>query len=344
MTDAATVPGLVQIGETLRAAREVRGLSPDQAAARLRCDVRVIEALEAGRFADVGPPVFARGHLLRYAELLGEPGDAMVAAWAQVAGSTAAGELMADTHPRPVRDLRQVRRRLVAGTAILCATIVAAWSLQQFGTPTRRPDARAAAETVASSAVAGPRRAALEQPPGSASSPSSTLAQAQPPAPVEQQARASVPDPSLTPSSAAPAPAGARAANARLATATPPAARPSARDVLAPPAPAASGRDATNAAAQTGSSARLAVTASEESWLEVYDRRNRRLFFGVARPGALVDVRGNLPLRVVVGNVPATTFEVDGRRVEVPREAMRGRRAATFRVGPDGRLSAWPRA
>jgi cytoskeleton protein RodZ len=91
-------------------------------------------------------------------------------------------------------------------------------------------------------------------------------------------------------------------------------------------------------------SARLAVTASEESWLEVYDRRNRRLYFGVARPGALVDVRGNLPLRVVVGNAPATTFEVDGRRVEVPREAMRGRRAATFRVGPDGRLSAWPRA
>ncbi len=127
MSESETLPGLVQIGETLRAARENRALSLDQAAARLRCDVRVVEALEAGRFADVGPAVFARGHLLRYAEMLGEPGEAMVAEWAALADGASAGELMADSHPRRVRDLRVVRRRLVGGTALLCVAIVAAW-------------------------------------------------------------------------------------------------------------------------------------------------------------------------------------------------------------------------
>ena len=345
MTDTETVPGLLQIGETLRAARDGRGLSLDQAAARLRCDVRVLESLEAGRFADVGPPVFARGHLLRYAEMLGESGEAMLAAWTQSAdGTSAASELLSDQHPRRVRDLRQVRRRLVTGTALLCIAIVAVWGLQQLGARSRAASTSTASAAdarsfpAASNAAPGAPAPLLtrDTPAGGTAATPAEPADAAVAAAVEQSVADAVAPATPQPASVTPGLAGTAS--------TPVAKEP------ASPASAAPARDGARLAAAEPTDAaavrlaRLAVTASADTWLEIYDRRNRRLFFGVARPGTMVDVRGGLPLRVVVGNVPAATFELDGRRLDVPREAMRGRRAATFRVGPDGRPSAVPRA
>jgi cytoskeleton protein RodZ len=61
------------IGRQLRAARERMGLGVSQAAEQLHVDVNVIDALETGRFQSLGAPVYVRGHLRHYAELLGEP-------------------------------------------------------------------------------------------------------------------------------------------------------------------------------------------------------------------------------------------------------------------------------
>ncbi|MGB6605215.1 MAG: helix-turn-helix domain-containing protein, partial [Steroidobacteraceae bacterium] len=61
------------IGARLRAAREKRGLTVLQAAEKLHVDARVLEALETGDFAALGAPVYVRGHLRHYAELVGEP-------------------------------------------------------------------------------------------------------------------------------------------------------------------------------------------------------------------------------------------------------------------------------
>ena len=58
-------------GEMLRAERERRGYSVQQAAEELHLDAWVIEAIEANRFEALGAPVYARGHLRKYAALLG---------------------------------------------------------------------------------------------------------------------------------------------------------------------------------------------------------------------------------------------------------------------------------
>jgi cytoskeleton protein RodZ len=68
----ATEAGGVGIGARLRAARERRALTVLQAAEKLHVDARILEALEAENFAPLGADVYARGHLKRYAELLGE--------------------------------------------------------------------------------------------------------------------------------------------------------------------------------------------------------------------------------------------------------------------------------
>ena len=67
----AAVSGSDTPGGMLRAERERRGYSVQYAAEDLHLDVWVIEALEANRFAALGAPVYAKGHLRRYAMLLG---------------------------------------------------------------------------------------------------------------------------------------------------------------------------------------------------------------------------------------------------------------------------------
>jgi cytoskeleton protein RodZ len=60
------------IGTRLRGAREKKGLTILQAAEKMHVDARILESLEAEDFAALGAPVYARGHLRHYAELVGE--------------------------------------------------------------------------------------------------------------------------------------------------------------------------------------------------------------------------------------------------------------------------------
>ena len=58
-------------GGMLRVGRERRGYSVQHVAEELHLDIRVIEALETNRFEALGAPVYARGHLRKYATILG---------------------------------------------------------------------------------------------------------------------------------------------------------------------------------------------------------------------------------------------------------------------------------
>jgi cytoskeletal protein RodZ len=58
-------------GELLRRERERRAISVQQAAEDLHLDTAIVEAIEANKFAVLGAPVYARGHLRKYAARLG---------------------------------------------------------------------------------------------------------------------------------------------------------------------------------------------------------------------------------------------------------------------------------
>lgn len=60
----------LQPGEKLRLAREARGLSVDDVAARLKLNEKKINAMEQGDVAGIATPVFATGYLRTYARLL----------------------------------------------------------------------------------------------------------------------------------------------------------------------------------------------------------------------------------------------------------------------------------
>lgn len=69
-TEATEDPG-PQGGERLRAAREEQQISLLEIAKELHLDEHKVRALEANDFATLGAPVFAKGHLRKYSELVG---------------------------------------------------------------------------------------------------------------------------------------------------------------------------------------------------------------------------------------------------------------------------------
>lgn len=133
---ASTAPA--SIGEQLARAREAAGLTMAAAAARLRCDESIVIALEAERFGELGAPVFAQGHLRRYADSLGLPVDALLAQWnSRHAAAVAAPDLTQVPRPnRPVRivDPGKFARPLAVAAAAVVITLAAWWVLQGAGT------------------------------------------------------------------------------------------------------------------------------------------------------------------------------------------------------------------
>lgn len=120
--DAVSEEETGSIGKQLRAARERMGLGVAQAAEQLHVDENVITALETGKFQVLGPPVYVRGHLRHYAELVGEPS----ASGRYESLSALPPDLTTGPH-RPARQSPPRRRWPLVVFAIVLLLAAAAW-------------------------------------------------------------------------------------------------------------------------------------------------------------------------------------------------------------------------
>jgi cytoskeleton protein RodZ len=132
----------VGIGARLRAGRERSGLTLLQVAERLHVDSKVIEALEAERFDSLGAPVFARGHMKHYAELVGEQPAQLQGMFAESARTIPPPDL---THFPKVRRPGDSRKLVAPGVVGLIAIAIAGgvWIVLQLS----RGPAQQAVET-----------------------------------------------------------------------------------------------------------------------------------------------------------------------------------------------------
>ena len=83
---------------------------------------------------------------------------------------------------------------------------------------------------------------------------------------------------------------------------------------------------------------RLKLDLTNDSWIEIYDSRDKKLFYDVASAGSVQTVSGRGPLRVVLGNAAGVTVEVDGQAREIPAGAVDGE-GARFVVNRSGSLA-----
>lgn len=120
----------VSIGQQLRAARERMGLGLVQAAEQLHVDTVVIESLESGHFVALGAPVFVRGHLGRYAQLVGESPEDLQARYAALQESSLSPDLTAVPH-LPAQVMRGPRSRwpLVLLFFLLAIAVAVWWAM-----------------------------------------------------------------------------------------------------------------------------------------------------------------------------------------------------------------------
>ncbi|MGH8177312.1 MAG: helix-turn-helix domain-containing protein [Steroidobacter sp.] len=122
-------------GELLRRERARRQLSIQQAAEELHLDTWMIEAIEADRFAALGPPVYAKGHLRKYAALLGLPAETVIERYAALTDTPVVPTPIPVSVNAPVRTRRISLRIPLFVVASLLASGVAWWVFQWLMQP-----------------------------------------------------------------------------------------------------------------------------------------------------------------------------------------------------------------
>ena len=112
-------------GERLRAARRENDISVRDIAKELHLDESKVRALEENSFEALGAPVFAKGHLRKYAELVGVPIDDILADYYQLNRSAGAPPVVGPKKSMP-RDI-SLGPWIVGGLLIALVAAAAYW-------------------------------------------------------------------------------------------------------------------------------------------------------------------------------------------------------------------------
>ena len=277
-SDTEAAPAAPSIGERLRSARVARGWSAQEVAGRLRIRPALIEALEREDYAPFGAPAYARGQLRNYARLLGLDDAALLQGFSSPAGDSAGKPL------RRAPELHPGRPRLVrmGGLAIVLALAVLGALWAGAGRGPRPPSGEQEATRDATQTAAAP------QPSGAG--------QAADNRPPDVTAGPLPSEPAVTPAET----------TAQTSPAPPPAA------VSSSPAAHGPAQDA------SGTDAELRLRSRSISWVEVTDHGGQRLLYELVSPGPERSVRGQPPLRVLLGNAAAVDVLYNGAPVSLP--------------------------
>jgi cytoskeleton protein RodZ len=303
------------LGQRLKAERERRGMSTQKIANGMHLDEWVIDALEAGDYQRIGPSVYAKGHLKKYASLLGISSEAP-------ASDTRPAAPAPGAYPPPIMRLDAPkdghaawpRIGTVAAAAILAGGVFW-WREAHHGNiaavvpppPPTRADAPAGA---AAEDAAAPAEESADS--SDAAAPEMTAGAANPPPVVQGAAAPAV----LTKAASAPG---------------------------APAAAIAAGPIAPSAAELTPGvgKARMRLSFSADSWVDIRDYSGKRIFEGNGRANSVKTVTGMAPFRVYLRSASGVQLQLNDRAVAIGRQFISGDEAR-FEAGADGVLRREP--
>ncbi|TFH86993.1 helix-turn-helix domain-containing protein [Billgrantia azerbaijanica] len=336
-TDAADVTPQASPGEQLKREREAQGLSRDDVATALNLRPAVVAGLEEDRFDEVPIAAYRRGYLRAYARLLGIEERPVLDAY-----TSRFGHEEPPQHTTPVQ-VTKPPSRLGAWLFKLASLLVIAgligltllwWQSRGGGepldlgdnspitvdgldgTPTLieeplAPDdetlpplpeegvdalgdeaSQAVTEEAMPSEEVAPDEAATDAEPAETGEASATRATDETIAAAEEE----------------PSPTEAEAPATETTASTEPAADTAAAEPEESAAPAADSRV-------------LEFTFNEQSWTEVFDADNERIFVGLQEPGTSARVEGEPPFRLTVGNATGVELTWGGEAVNLGERA-----------------------
>jgi cytoskeleton protein RodZ len=287
------------IGVRLRAGREKAGLTLLQVAEKLHVDAKVVESLESERFEVLGAPVFVRGHLRHYAELIGEQPAQLLELY-----TGAAKAAMPDLTRLPrVAPAGRPSRLAVPALVVLIGFVllgVVWWLVQSIGGSSGNTKPKSAGQPVT-----------IEPEVAVEPTPTPTALVATPVAPASTPPKISPPPKTLV--AVAPPPNNATSSTNASGAAT--------------PAPAS----------VRGKPMEVTLKFAADSWVEIYDANGEKLFYDIGAADSSRTVSGTPPFRVTFGNAPGVTLDVNGKPATVPAAVVKDE-AAQFTINRAGRI------
>jgi cytoskeleton protein RodZ len=317
------------LGGRLVKAREARGLTLAVVAHKLRLSAATLQALESNRYEDLPEPIFVRGYLRAYARLLGMDMETFVAEYDRVVGT-----------PGPVlAPIPRVRRQATArvphfrGAAALIVVAVVIlfgfwwYSRLQHDVPaqSRTPSPEVEQPTSPASVLPPPQMNSPKPGPGpvvalapevapqslASDTAAGSVATARPEPPIGLTSSAA--EPALPQVGEAPIPANADAVEQRRdVEAT---VEPTVTDLPIAPLASERGRIVRASRAPMGEDV-LVIKASDESWADIVDGNGYQLLYYPLRPGMVLRLQGQAPLRVFLGNAPAVDLSLNQKRFD----------------------------
>ena len=317
----------VNPGETLRSAREAKGLSPASVAQSLNLSEFNVRLIEDGAFERLPGLTFARGYVRAYARLLGLDQNRVIVEFDQFTGTTAGAAAVKTLGKvkEPVRTSRSVMRMLTLLVFLLLGVGTFMWwqetqrlpvdigglSLDKVEvdsvdgtTEVHRFDAESLGEPVSEMAEAGnvdeladtaseleTRQVAEQTPEASAELTSESLVATDTEQTVQTAAESA-------------SPTMAQSAPALLAAAEPASTEVSEEAATEPPVLAAG-------------EGRVQIRFSGDCWTQVADAKGKVLVSTLKRQGEQLDVTGLAPLSLILGDASAATVSYNGNAVDL---------------------------
>lgn len=309
------------LGAWLARVRAGHGVEPRDMARQLGLNPTLILALEADDFARLGPPVFVRGYLSRYARLLDLPETVVLERYHQQSNTSQEPPPLQVMHsPR-----RQTRVRDLRGLVYLLVIIGLGWTAIQH-----------LDELDPGRLLAWWPRGTVTSAPSSTSKPMAGATQTQYPfqSPPTETARepAPSPAPAAPATGAPPAPGPEPASTSTIAlTASPlpaisgpaPVTTNLIRAISAPVSATVDENGDSSAPDTRVGGARLMLQFSDDCWVEVKDAQGKVLVNGLMKANTSRALSGPAPFTVTLGNAPAARIALDDRMVDtavyVPR-------------------------
>jgi cytoskeleton protein RodZ len=280
-------------GERLAEARRAKQISVLEIAKELHVEETKIRALESNDFDVLGAPVFAKGHLKKYSQLVGIDHDDVLADYYRLTRSQ---------EMPPVIVNRKKPRREVSPGPLIAAIVVLVLVALVYWLLIERPIATLPVPAAVTPSAA-PETASLPEPEATTETGSAEDAVA------DAAGNVAAAEPTTE---EMPAQRLADESEELVAAAEqqPP-------PVVAETAPRPAGED----------DVRLSVTFLGDCWTEITDASGRRLFFQLGRSGRTVNVSGPGPLSVLFGDVENVDVRVNGEDFTIPAADRRGRTA-----------------
>lgn len=299
-------------GRRLRLRREELGLTVEEAAAQLRLNGRLVNALETDDFDALPPAAFVTGYLRSYARLLQLPADEILETYNRsLQGAGASSLVRSIQHQSQVKSSDLPVRLATYGIVLGLAGLLGAWWYAQHATPPAE-------------------QAAIEHPP--AVTATAEVATAEPvdeTVSLEPEERPVEATPEPEPPKVEPPAVKESETVAAIDPPAPVAPEPKSPEQVTPPAPESEPAPPPLTPAMPQASLELEFGA--DCWAEIEDAAGRRVLYDLVREGRSVRLQGEAPFKIFLGYAPGVTIYYQGEFFS--HERFQRGNVARFRIG-----------